>query len=151
MNRNELEYFLDSIFNKCEFEKKHNKWYHETEELKKVIILQKSRFSNFYYLNYGFIIKNMEIEDSNIHIFSGFSSLKNKENDRIKLLMDLDSKISEQLRKKELKTFIDNLMMDKMNLINLESDIQEELMSREHLNDIPLSVKTYFKLNVENV
>ena len=57
MQKKELVKYLNDIFKCYGFNKSGNKWTAETNELIKVINLQKSNFGNIYYLNYGFVLK----------------------------------------------------------------------------------------------
>ena len=57
MEKKELIKFLDEIFKPLEFKRKGNTWKYENEVFVKIVNLQKSKYSNAFYLNYCFIIK----------------------------------------------------------------------------------------------
>ena len=52
--------------------------------------------------------------------------------------------MSDEKRLLELKEIIFDNLMSKINKINSEKDILENLRQRKQLNDIPLIVKTHF-------
>jgi hypothetical protein len=61
MDKKDLVQFLNDLFIPLYFRKKGNNWVFDNTELVKVINLQKSNFSNSYYINYGFIIKGLQL------------------------------------------------------------------------------------------
>lgn len=147
MEKKEFIKFLNDIFKLNGFSKKGSTWYSENENLIKKIVLQKSRYGNIYYLNYGFILKKLELYRLNMHVSDQLSSVNDTENKRIIELLNFENNITNEQREKELRLFIDNNMLCKLNNINSETDIIADLKKRPHLNDIPLTVKKYFNLN----
>ncbi|BDG37471.1 hypothetical protein BV455_02197 [Parageobacillus caldoxylosilyticus] len=81
-----------------------------------------------------------------MHIYHRLSSSDKKENARIMELLDFDLSIPDEDRKNELKKFIEREIFGMFNKIHTEEDLLMELKKRDHLNDIPLCVKKYFKL-----
>ena len=146
MEKRDFLKFLDNIFQPNGFKKKANSWYLENEVLIKKIEVQKSSYGNTYYLNYGFILKKMELENLNMHVFYGLSSSDSKENQKIKKLLDFENNILDEQRQKELGKLVEINMLKKLIDINSEKDIVSELKKRPHLNDVPLIVKEYLNL-----
>ena len=139
--------YLDSIFATHGFRKKGNSWRSGDDMLLKIIELQKSRFGNMYYLNYGFIFKDLELEDFRMHLYYGLGSNDSNENNRIKELLNLEKDIPDDQREKELKYFIEKNMLKDFESLNSKIDIVNSLQKRPHLNDVPLVVKKYLNLN----
>lgn len=69
MEKKDFVKYLDNLFKPFGFQKKGNKWYVESEELIKAINIQKSKFGDNYYLNYGFILKSLDLLNLEMHIF----------------------------------------------------------------------------------
>ena len=78
MDKKDFLIFLTSIFKPLGYKRKDKSWYFETEELKKVINLQKSDYSNLYYIRGGFMIKKIDNQNLLFHIPFYFGSSKKK-------------------------------------------------------------------------
>jgi hypothetical protein len=68
MTNKEFKDTLDKLLKPHGFKKKGNEWRIETTELYKTIDLQKSNFSNLYYLNYGYNFKDLDYDGTKHHI-----------------------------------------------------------------------------------
>lgn len=146
MKNKELADTLSELLIPIGFKKKGNFWVINGDILTKMVNIQKSQFSNSFYINYGYIIKSIPLEDLIMHVFNGFGSIDVNENTRIKELLNLENIIPNEDRKRELKQFILDKLVSKIQAINTEGDLLNELKRRPHLNDIPLTVKKYFNL-----
>lgn len=105
MEKNNLIKLLDEIFVPCGFKRKGNNWVLNGDELSKLINLQKSHYSNAFYINYGFIVKGLELTTTT-HVENGLGSTNKEEQKRIADLLDLETQISTDQRLAELKMFI---------------------------------------------
>ena len=148
MTNQEFKIELDKLLKPHGFKKDGNKWSFDTKELEKIIYLQKSDYSNSYYLNFGFNIKDLEYDGVSMHIWNRMGSMKRKENERISKTLDLTNSMDRTTRIRNLEYFVKKLLNTKMNPINSKSDIIEDLKKRKHLNDVFLPVKRH--LNMEN-
>ncbi len=147
MERKELEKILSNTLVPIGFKKKGNHWIINDNVIIKMVNLQKSEFSNSFYINYGYSLKSIPLDNTMMHIFKGLGSANQNENIRIKELLDLDSEISNSNREKELtKLLLDKVVLN-MNNVNTEEDLLNELKNRPHLNDISLLVKRHFGLS----
>lgn len=147
MEKKELIKFLDEIFKPLEFNRKGNIWKNENEVFVKIINLQKSKYSNAYYLNYGFIIKDLDLNNLEMHIYNRLSAINDAENQKIIDLLDMENSIAEDKRKSDLKMFIDKYLLTEIQNTNTENDLVNALKKRPHLNDIPLVVKRHLQLD----
>jgi len=147
MEKKELANILSEILIPIGFKKKSDYWVIDGNEFTKMINLQKSRFSNIFYINYGYIIKSIPLNSLTMHIFQGLGSDDNAENTRIKELLNLENNISNEDRANELKKFLFQKVVPNFQAINTETDLLKDLKLRPHLNDIPLIVKKHFNLN----
>lgn len=127
------------------FKKKGYYWVLNDENITKMINLQKSQFAESFYINYGYILKNIPL-DGMMHVHYRLSSPGVKERNRIKELLDLGNEIPNELRTNELTGKISEEIVYNMNNINSEVDLLNELQRRPNLNNIPLVVKNYFNL-----
>ena len=143
MEKKEILKHLDEIFNSKGFVRKGNTWNSKGSELEKVIKLQKSKFSNSYYLNYGFIINDLNLDGLEMHLFNGLGSLDDNENKRIMNLLDLENTITESDRKEGLRFFVEKYTLPVLQNINSEKDLLENLMKLPHLNDVPLVINRF--------
>ncbi|WP_055393036.1 DUF4304 domain-containing protein [Flagellimonas eckloniae] len=146
MTNQEFKAELDQLLKPHGFKKKGNKWTSETEELEKIIELQKSNFSNSYYLNYGFNFKDLDYTEVTMHIWNRFGPSKRKENKIFIKTLDLESPLNPTERIQNLKLFISSLLLPEINGINAKEDVVKKLKSRKHLNDVFLRVKRHLNL-----
>ena len=146
MNKKDFIKYLDNSFKNYGLEKKGKCWLIETDELQKVISLEKSKYGNCYYLNYGYILKNVDLRNLEMHIYKQLNDLHGDGNSSLKELLDFDKNVSDEHLIAKLNVYIKNMVQELMN-INSEDDVLSELKKRSHLNDIPLVVKKYFRLS----
>tara|TARA_R110002167_G_scaffold165452_2_gene362402 strand:- start:346 stop:792 length:447 start_codon:yes stop_codon:yes gene_type:complete len=148
MTNNEFKKELDHLLTPLGFKKSGNKWTMETEELEKIVELQKSNFSNSYYLNYGYNFKDLDYKEVNMHIGNRLSSLNQKENELFIQTLDLESLLNPIERIKNLEYFITVLLIPEIRKTNTKQDIIEELKSRNHLNNVFLTIKRHLNIVV---
>jgi hypothetical protein len=145
MEKEALIKLLNELFNPLDFKRKGNNWIYNGEIITKIVELQKSNYSNSYYINYGYIIKGIELTTS-MHIYKGLGSINENENKKIADLLNLENSIPITERLAELQEFIQKIIVKDFHDTNTEDDILEELKNRPDLNNIPLVVKEYFNL-----
>lgn len=146
MQKKELVNILSEILLPIGFKKKGNYWIMDGAEITKMVNLQKSQFSNSFYINYGYILNAVPLNGLTMHIFKGLSSLDSNKNARIKELLNLENDMSNEERASELKKVLLEKLVYKISSVSMEADILEELKKQPNLNNIPLVVKRYFKL-----
>mgnify|MGYP001544711343 CR=1 FL=1 len=146
MEKKELASILSEVLVPIGFKKKGNYWVVNGAEITKMINLQKSQFSNSFYINYGYILNAIPLNGLTMHIFSGLGSLDSNENARIKELLNLENNISDEERASDLKKVLLEKLAHKVSSVNTEADVLEELKKQPHLNNIPLVVKRHFHL-----
>lgn len=145
MEKKELASILSEILVPIGFKKKGNYWVMNGGEITKMVNLQKSQFSNRFYINYGYSLKTIPLEDM-MHIYNRVASFDNNENKRIDEILDLESNIPNEERASELRKILLEKLVHKISSVNTEADVLEELKKRPQLNDISLVVKRYFNL-----
>ena len=143
MEKKDLINLLNEIFIPLSFKRKGNNWVLNGEAITKVVNLQKSNYGNLFYINYGYIIKSIELTTVT-HIGNRLAGSNKDEQKKIADLLNLDITIENRVF--ELKEFIVNKIVSKVQKINTEADLLDELKQRPHLNDIPLTVKKHFNL-----
>jgi len=146
MEKKDLVKLLNEIFISLDFKRKGNNWVFNGNHLSKLINLQKSNYSNSFYINYGYIIKELELTMERMHVEDRLAFVDKEKQKRITDLLDFEINIPSDQRLTELKTIIIDKIVTKMQLINTEVDLLNELKKRPHLNDISLVVKRYFNL-----
>lgn len=146
MEKKELASILNEVLAPIGFKKKGDYWVINSDEITKMINLQKSQFSNSFYINYGYILKSVPLNGLMMHVFKGFGSIDKTEQQRMTALLDLGNNISNGDRAKELKKLLLEKLVLNIQEVNTEEDVLSELKKRPHLNDIPLVVKKHFSL-----
>jgi hypothetical protein len=146
MEKRGLVNILDEILSPIGFKKKGNYWLINDEVITKMINLQKSNYSNAFYINYGYILNAVPLENLMMHVYNRVTSLDVEERNRIAFLLDLESAISDKERTKALKEILQSKLVKKVEAVNTEEDLLAELKNRPHLNDITLAVKQHFDL-----
>ncbi|MCW3162843.1 DUF4304 domain-containing protein [Chryseobacterium oryctis] len=147
MEKKELINIISNVLSPIGFKRKGNSWVFNDSSINKIVNLQKSQFGNYYYINYGYILNAIPLNDM-MHIYNRVTSINIDEREEINLLLNLESNISDKEREDGLKKVLQKELVDKIQSINIEDDLLEELRNRPHLNDIPLVVKQYFQLPV---
>ncbi len=145
MEKKDLVKLLDEIFIPIGFKRKGNNWIFNSDELSKTINLQKSNYGNSFYINYGYIIKNLELTTTT-HVGNRLASTEKEQQKRITDLLDLENSIDREDRLSELKMFVCDNILSEFTSTNTKKDLLNELKKRPHLNNIPLVVKKHFNL-----
>lgn len=145
MTKIELANILSEILIPIGFKKKGNYWVLNGDKITKMINLQKSKFDNSFYINYGYILNNIPL-DGMMHIYNRVASTDKVENLKIEELLNLESNVHDEERRCELKKVIFEKLILKVNSVNTEADILEGLKKQPHLNNIPMVVRQHFNL-----
>lgn len=146
MEKKELSSILNEVLVPIGFKKKGDYWIINSDEITKMVNLQKSQFSNSFYINYGYILRSIPLNGLKMHVFKGFGAIDKTEQQRITALLDLGNNMTNEDRAKELKKILFEKLVLNIQEVNTEGDVLNELKKRPHLNDIPLVVKKYFSL-----
>jgi len=139
MDNEELIKIINNIFFPLGFKQKSNIWTLENDYLIKNIYLQKSDYSNLYYINYGYIIKKVPLNDLKQHISYRVNSIIEKGD-----LLDFENNIPLDLRGSELSQLIKDKIVKEFIMINNENDLLDQIKKLPSLNIVPLIVKDYF-------
>lgn len=148
---------LASIFSKSlvpiGFKKRGSYWVMNGEVITKMVNLQRSIYSNAFYINYGYILNSVPLDNLMMHVCNRVTSLDVEEKSRITFLLDLESGIPDEERIKALEDMLQSELISKFQAVNTEEDLLAELKSRPHLNDVTLVIKQYFNLEdrIDNV
>jgi len=144
MEKKNIVKLLDELFLPIGFKRKGNNWVNNGEQVSKVVNLQKSNYSDSYYINYGFILNRLPMGNLKMHIENRLAG-RNKEHEfRLFELLDMESEIIDEIRLNELKNMISEQIVAQFQLVNSDADIFSYLKRRPHLYDIPLRIKEYF-------
>jgi hypothetical protein len=145
VKKEDLVTLLNTIFIPLGFKKKGNNWVINNDVLVKVVNLQKSNFSNRYYLNYGFIIKQLSLTTTE-HVSYRLFRQKIDNQTSITDLLDLDFPMDLQTRLSDLHQLIMDKIVVKLHDINDEPSLLKEILLLPTLNTIPLIVKKHFNI-----
>ena len=146
MEKKDLVKLLDEIFFPLAFKRKGNNWVYNGDKLTKLVNLQKSYYSNKYYINYGFIIKGLVLKMERMHVENRLGFIDKEREKRLNDLLDLEADMPQSQRLAELKVIVTDKIASQMLLVNNEKDILDEISKRPTLNDISLVVKRHLNL-----
>jgi len=147
MEKRELINIIDKILIRLGFIKENNHWIF-FDDIIKIVYLKKSNFGNVFFIDYGYILNSVPLENLNMHIFNRISSSDVTENARINELLNIGNDIPNGDRLAGLEMVLNEKLGKNFLLIKSEDDLLCELKKRKHLNDIPLSVKKHFNLEL---
>lgn len=130
------------------FKRKGNSWVMNGSELNKIVNLQKSQFSDRYYVNYGFVLNSIPLNGLPVHVAYRLSPLDDAQWTKARFIdiLDLDVDLQDEERTRKLKQAMNATLVPTMSTIDCEDDILHELRGFPTLNDIPLVVKRHFGL-----
>lgn len=148
MEKDELVKLLNQIFIPIGFKRKRNKWISNGDVLIKIVDLQRSYYSKSYYINYGYIIKRLELTTTT-HLYNRLGGSNKDKQKSITALLDLENNISDEQRLTELRKIIVDEVANEIQLINTEEDLLDEIKKLPYLSMVPLVVKNHFKLEIE--
>jgi len=146
MDKRKLTEIIDNCLQPIGFKRHRNRWVLDRNAITKIVDFQRSQYGERYYVNYGYIIKSLPLNNLKMHVFSGLGSIDEAENKRINLLLDLENDINDESREVELGRVLQKTLVKRINEIDKEEDLKNELQQRPHLNDVPLIVKNHFGL-----
>lgn len=146
MEKKDLVNILSGMLIPMGFKRKGNNWVINGDIMTKIVNLQKSQFGNVFYINYGYILKALPLDVLRMHVENRVAFSTRDENLRLHELLDLDSNIPDEAREKTLKEILQNKLVAKIQVVNTEKDLLNELKNRSNLNNIPLAVKKYLNL-----
>lgn len=149
MEKKELANIISEILIPIGFKKKGNYWVINGDAITKMVNLQKSQFNNSFYINYGYILQSIPLDNEMMHIYNRVTSMDVEERNMLKLLLNLENNISNAERATKLKQLILDKLVTNFQSVNTEEDLLNELKKRPQLNDVPLIVKKHFNLEYE--
>lgn len=144
MEKKNIVKLLDELFLPIGFKRKGNYWVNNGEQVSKVVDLQKSNYSNSYYINFGYNLNRPAMGRLNKHISYRLAGNDKSNQTRLNELLDMESEIIDEIRLNELKNMISEQIVAQFQLVNSDADIFSYLKRRPHLYDIPLRIKEYF-------
>lgn len=134
------------------YKKAGRNWIKDTDEIRRIINLQKSRFGNQYYLNYDYILRKVPLQGMRSHFGNRFVFDDGSLNIRMRLLLDLDSAIEDTEREYELHKLILKFMTEHIENITSEREFHSMLKEWQPQSMIPGVTKIYFNmLNNDNI
>ncbi len=143
MDKNDLVVLMNELFKPLGYKKKGNYWIATGDSLTKSVDLQKSNFSKQYYINYGFIINKLELT-TRYHVHYRLSGSVT-----ITQMLDLESNLNKEKEQTELKGIIIEKIVNKLQSINTEIELLEEVNKMPFLSTLPIVVKNYFNMRIE--
>lgn len=149
MEKKELVKFMDGIFAPLNFKRKGNNWVSNGESVNRIINLQKSQYSNAFYINYGYILNNLPLDKWTYHVDNRLASREKEEQKLITDLLNLENDINTEERFFLLNKIINEKIVKEIQSVSCEDDVLKVLKGKEFLYTIPPSVLKYFNLNIE--
>ncbi len=126
MKETNLVKSIDDVLSHFGFVRKNSEWSLDKGELIAVVSLQKSNFGDGYYVNYGYIIKKLPLDNERLHVMNGLAGQFTAED--------------------SVTSLIENQIVKDFSAVNSEQELLAEIKKRHTTNDISLNVKEYFGL-----
>ena len=136
---------LDNLLLPIGLKRKGNKWMSSGQELTKIVHLQRSNFSNAYYINYGYIINGLALATAE-HVSKRLSSSDQVEHSLITDVLNLENDIPDDVRANHLKTFINREIVAEMNATHTTADLLRVIKKLPLISAVPLNVRQFFEL-----
>jgi Domain of unknown function (DUF4304) len=133
MKNEELKSKFDQALKPLGYKKKGSKWFSITDDLTRIIELQKSSYSNLYYVNYGVNLNRLNYEEVLLHVFG-----------RHKNTLDLETADDEELNR--MASEIITQITEKLAQLITVEDVINYTKTLPTLNILPLKVKEFLKL-----
>ncbi|MBF9254386.1 DUF4304 domain-containing protein [Pontibacter sp. 172403-2] len=133
MKTKELKLKFDQSLKPLGYKKKGNKWSAVTKDLTKIIELQKSSYSNLYYVNYGVNLNGLDYKEILLHVFGRHSNTLN-----------LEITDDETLNRLVNETIVQ--IINKLAPLNTVEDVISYTKTLPTLNILPLRVKEFLNL-----
>ncbi len=133
MKNEEVRLKFDQTLKPLGYKKKGNKWFTSTEDLTKIIELQKFSYPKLYYVNYGVNLNRLDFKEVLFHVYG-----------RHKNTLDLETTDYENLNKLTGETITQ--VTDKLTQLNSINDVINYTKTLPTLNILPLKVKEFLKL-----
>ena len=149
MQRADLANILSDFLVPLGFKKKGNWWARNRNEINTLVDLQKSQFGNQFYVNYGFVLNAVPLNGLRRHKYARIGSSNTAAMLRIHNLLDLDSDITDDTRKAELKRVIFRDLIPTVASVNSETDVLNYIRKLRTMNGVPLVVKRHFGIETE--
>ena len=135
MDRKEFKKEFKKVFfntlKKNSFKRVKKKWLIETDELIKEVDLQKSDYSDLYYLNYDFTVKGIDTSPTLTHLSFRFN--KKRE------LLDLENDLEKEKRLALFEKMIDEMVETKINPINTIKELLEMINENPFIKNMIFS------------
>ena len=147
MEKKGLIDLINEILVPLNFKRKGNYWINKGIEITKSLDLQKSRFSNSYYINWGYIINSLPLDGLKTHTFERLASTDFTENIEINNLLNLENGISDEVRFIGLKRYVAVKIIPELNEVDTENDLLTVLKRRPNLYAIPGIVMRHYNLS----
>ncbi|MCD0465836.1 DUF4304 domain-containing protein [Flavobacterium sp. ENC] len=148
MEKKELVKFMDEIFTPLEFKRKGNNWISNGESINRIINLQKSQYSNAFYINYGYILNNLPLDNWTSHVDTRLAFNEKEHQKELNDLLNLENDIDRDKRFSLLKEIINKKVVNEVESVFSEDDVLKVLKKKEFLYTIPPSVLKYFNLTI---
>ena len=143
MEKIDLMKLIDDSLIPLGFKKKGNYWVLNSKKIVKIVELQRSQFSEAFYLNFGFNIASLPLT-TKWHLHFGIRTF----DDETKTdWLDLTNSVPNEKRKAEITTILKEKLVPQLESVSTEDDLLRELKALPNLNSVPLNVKEYFNFD----
>ncbi|HQV66436.1 MAG: DUF4304 domain-containing protein [Saprospiraceae bacterium] len=128
------------------FKKKGNFWILKGNEITKYLRIQKSQWSNLFYIYYGYILENLRTDDDSNSYEKGFNTrVFDEEGNRLNIL-DFENNLDKIYRINEIRKVIKDNVITNFTEVNTEEDVLADIKKLTSLNLVFLSIRKYFGL-----
>jgi hypothetical protein len=145
MDKKQLFNVVDSILLPLGYKRKNSRWQLVGAVVTKGVDLQRSRFGNRYYINFGVDINDIQ-DARDYHLFFQLGSGDKEIQKEIMDLLLLDNNMEDNYRRDKLTFYIREIMLKKLSELNTHEDIVADISSRSFLSIIPPVVLDFYEI-----
>lgn len=149
MDKKKLLTAIDQVLVREGFKRRGNRWEFQATNLLKVIELQKSNFGNQFFINYGFIIVDVDLGGLAMHLYMRMAAPEKEKNKLISRTFDLELPIDDIERVKVLHECLYKYLLDTIIAVNSIEELRAFILSRNSSSDVPLVTKKYLGIPIE--
>lgn len=149
MDRKGLAIVLTKLLIPLGYKKKGNHWVRNRREVNTIVEIQKSEFSDAYYINYRFVLNAVPLNGLKGHVYGRVGGSDTLEIQTITRLLDFENDIPDETRMEELEHLFLRTLIPEIEDVETEQDVLNTVEQLPTLNGVPLVVKKHFGLPID--
>jgi len=147
MDKIKFKQALDQILLPHDFVNTKNTWILKNSEINKLLFIGRSQYTNSYYIDYGFIVHDLELNGLRMHVSERLGTAYEYTEQLLMIrALSLDSPMSDEERADKLKVIVENKVLPTFESVTTKSDLKAYIYTFPNLNMISIAVKEHLEL-----